>query len=93
MDYVNVDIYSGYVHDVDDDGDVTHLHLLSSVLPVLDCWTWLLSKTKVLGKIFCQLLTLLTFFGLLKFPYQNENLNLKTNTWQPLDAMQKKIPC
>ena len=61
MDYVNVD-KSGYVHDVDDNGDVTHLHLLSSVLPVLDCWTWLLSKTKVLGKTFCQLLTLLTFF-------------------------------
>ena len=36
--------------------------LETSVLPVLDCWTWLLSKTKVLGKTFCQLLTLLTFF-------------------------------
>ena len=34
MDYVNVDI-SGYVHDVDDNGDDTHLRLLSSVLPVL----------------------------------------------------------
>ena len=39
MDYVNVD-KSGYVHDVDDNGDVTHLHLLSSVLPVLGCWTF-----------------------------------------------------
>jgi hypothetical protein len=38
VDYVNVDI-SGYVHD-DDDGDDTHLRLLSSVLPVLDCKTF-----------------------------------------------------
>ena len=36
MNYVNVDI-SGYVHDVHDNGDGTHLHLRSSVLPVLDC--------------------------------------------------------
>ena len=31
------------------------------------------------------------FLASFKFPYQNENLNLKTNTWQQLDAMQKKI--
>ena len=30
------------------------------------------------------------FLASFKFPYQNENLNLKTNTWQQLDAMQKK---
>ena len=31
------------------------------------------------------------FLASFKFPYQNEKLNLKTNTWQQLDAMQKKI--
>ena len=73
MDYVNVDT-SGFVHDVDEFGDVTHLHLLSSVLPVLDCWTFH-STALIDSSSWKDILTA-----------------SDTNTWQQLDAMQKKIP-